>query len=84
MVIWEDFPTTVNAVHGSALCALADLALVAAFTSHGKMALVVNADISFLKAQGQEARTLFSEATEVFRNFKRPVPSGSSLSRKTT
>lgn len=52
MVIREDCLTAVNAVHGGAHCALADLALVAAATSPGNAALVVNADISFLKAFG--------------------------------
>jgi hypothetical protein len=49
---------------------LADLVFAVASNSHGTVAVAINANISFLKAAGQDTRTLFAEAKEVSRNFK--------------
>lgn len=70
MEIRENHLNAVNIVHGAAIFSLADLAFAVASNSHGNVAVAVNANISFLKAAGQETRTLFAEATEVSRNFK--------------
>ncbi|MFY9943707.1 MAG: hotdog fold thioesterase [Desulfobacterales bacterium] len=70
MEIRENHLNAVNIVHGAAIFTLADLAFAVASNSHGNVAVAVNANISFLKAAGQETRTLFAEATEVSRNFK--------------
>ena len=40
----------VNVAHGGAIFALADLAFAAASNTHGKVALAINANISYLKA----------------------------------
>jgi acyl-CoA thioesterase len=70
MEIREDHLNAVNIVHGAAIFTLADLVFAVASNSHGTVAVAINANISFLKAAGQDTRTLFAEAKEVSRNFK--------------
>ncbi|MDZ7599648.1 MAG: hypothetical protein U5J82_15520 [Desulfobacterales bacterium] len=55
MATWEEH---LNAVHGGTHCTLADLAFAVATNFQSNMAVAINANISFLKAAGQETRTL--------------------------
>jgi len=57
-----------NTVHGGTIFSLADLTLAAAANSHGTVAVVINANISFLKAVSKG--TLYAEANEISRNSK--------------
>jgi acyl-CoA thioesterase len=52
-----------QAVHGGAIFTLADLAFAAASNSHGKLAVAINASISFMKAA--RAGRLMAEAKEI-------------------
>ena len=55
-------------VHGGAIFTLADLAFGAAANSHGRVAVAINAHISFMKAA--TGGTLFAEAEVVSANPK--------------
>ncbi len=68
--IRRDHFNAVHIVHGAAIFTLADLVFAVASNAHGNVAVAVNANISYLKAAGEETRTLFAEAVEVSRNFK--------------
>ena len=52
-----------NVVQGGAIFTLADMAFAVASNSHGKLALSINANISFLK--GKTKGTLYATATEI-------------------
>jgi acyl-CoA thioesterase len=61
----------VKCVHGGMLFTLADMAFAAAANSHGRLAVALNASISFVKpARG---KTIFAEATEVSRSGRHAV-----------
>lgn len=68
MEIREHHLNGLGMVHGAAIFSLADLVFAVASNSHGKAAVAVNADISFLKAATRGI--LYGEATEVARNPK--------------
>jgi acyl-CoA thioesterase len=68
MEIKDHHLNAVGIVHGAAIFTLADLVFAVASNSHGNVAVAVNANISFLKANSQGA--FFAEATEVSRNSK--------------
>jgi len=55
-------------VHGGAIFTLADFAFAAAANSHGKIAVSINASISFIKAA--TAGVLIAEAKEISLNSK--------------
>ena len=59
---------SVGIVHGGAIFTLADLAFAMACNSGGKVAVAVDANLSFLKAT--RSGTLHAEATEVARSRK--------------
>ncbi len=58
----------VNIVHGAVLFALADYAFAIASNSHGRVAVAINATISFVKAVS--TGTIFAEAVELTKNSK--------------
>ncbi|CQR70942.1 Acyl-coenzyme A thioesterase PaaI [Sporomusa ovata DSM 2662] len=58
----------VQTVHGGAIFTLADFTLAIASNSHGRVAMGVNATISYMKAVS--TGTLFAEAQEVSLNHK--------------
>lgn len=58
----------VQTVHGGAIFTLADFTLAIASNSHGRIAMGVNATISYMKAV--RTGTLFAEAREVSLNHK--------------
>jgi acyl-CoA thioesterase len=61
----------VKCVHGGMLFTLADMAFAAAANSHGRLAVALNATISFVKpARG---KTLTAEAREVSRSGRHAV-----------
>jgi len=68
MEISDHHLNAVGIVHGAAIFALADLVFAMASNSHGRVAVAINANISFLKAASHG--TLFAEAKEVSRNSK--------------
>ncbi len=55
-------------VDGGAIFTLADFAFAVACNSHGTIAVVLNASITFMKAA--TTGTLWAEARELSRNFK--------------
>ncbi len=57
-----------DTVHGGAIFTLADLAFAVAANSHGRVAVAINAHISFMKAA--TGGTLFAEAEVVSANPK--------------
>lgn len=59
---------SVNVVHGGAIFTLADFAFAVAANAHGKMALAIDAEISFFKAVN--SGTLTAVAKEISLNFK--------------
>ena len=63
MCIEDKHLNSVDIVHGGALFTLADLAFAVASNSHGRIALAINAHISFLRAVS--GGTLTATATEV-------------------
>lgn len=58
----------VKTVHGGALFTLADFALAVASNSHGRIAMGINGNISYVKAVSDG--TLYAEAREVSLNHK--------------
>jgi len=61
----------VKCVHGGMLFTLADMAFAAAANSHGRLAVALNASISFVKpARG---KTISAEAKEVSRSGRHAV-----------
>jgi acyl-CoA thioesterase len=58
----------VGTIQGGALFTLADLAVAAAANSHGNIAVVINANISYMKAVSEG--TLYAEAAEESLNPK--------------
>lgn len=58
----------VKTAHGGAIFTLADFAFAVASNSHGRVALGVNGNISYMKAA--TAGTLYAEARETSRNHK--------------
>ncbi len=63
LTIEEKHMNAANVVQGGAIFTLADYAFAVASNSHGKLALAINVNISFLKAVS--AGTLYAEANEV-------------------
>ena len=63
MMIMDYHLNGVNIVHGGAIFTLADFAFAAASNSHGKVAVAINATISFMKAT--TAGILIAEAKEI-------------------
>lgn len=59
---------SVGIVHGGALFALADFTFAVASNSHGRVALAIDAEISFFKATS--SGTLTAEAREISLNSK--------------
>lgn len=58
----------VKTVHGGAIFTLADFAFAVASNSHGRVAMGVNGNISYMKAA--TTGTLYAEARETSRNHK--------------
>lgn len=63
MTVREDFYNGVGILHGGAYFTLADFAFAAASNSHGRVAVAINANISFTKAV--KTGTLTATAEEV-------------------
>ena len=63
MLVKDTHLNSVDVVHGGALFTLADLAFSVASNSHGKVALAINAHITYL--QSVSAGVLYAVATEV-------------------
>lgn len=68
MELREEHLNGVDIVQGGVIFTLADFTLAAAANSHGRVAVVINASISFVKAA--QLGILFAEATESSRNNK--------------
>jgi acyl-CoA thioesterase len=68
MAIEEQHLNGVGTVHGGVIFTMADFALAAASNSHGRIAMGVNVNVTYLKAA--TAGTLFGEAKEVSLNHK--------------
>ncbi|TWH45718.1 PaaI family thioesterase [Sporomusa sp. KB1] len=68
MVIQPHHLNGVQTVHGGAIFTLADFTLAIASNSHGRIAMGVNATISYMKAVS--TGILFAEAREVSLNHK--------------
>jgi len=68
MMIMDYHLNGVKIVHGGAIFTLADFAFAAASNSHGKIAVAINATISFMKAA--TAGVLIAEAKEISLNSK--------------
>lgn len=68
MPVAEHHLNAADVVHGGALFSLADLVFAVASNSHGRLALGINASISYLKAARGPAIT--AEAREVSCNSK--------------
>jgi acyl-CoA thioesterase len=68
MEICDMHLNSVGIVHGGAMFTLADFAFAVASNSHGKIALAINAEISFFKAS--EKGTLTAVAKEISLNNK--------------
>ena len=58
----------ISTAHGGAIFSLADLTFAAASNSYGKIAVAINANISFFKAAGKGV--LYAEAYEISRTNK--------------
>lgn len=71
MELREEHLNGVDIVQGGVIFTLADFTLAAAANSHGRVAVVINASISFVKATQQGV--LFAEATESSRNNKTAI-----------
>lgn len=61
----------VKCVHGGMLFTLADMAFAAAVNSHGRLAVALNASISFVKPA--KGKTMSAEAKEVSRSGRHAV-----------
>jgi acyl-CoA thioesterase len=68
MAIQDYHLNGVKTVHGGAIFTLADFALAVASNSHGRIAMGVNGNISYMKAVS--AGALFAEARETSLNHK--------------
>ncbi|HOY31253.1 MAG TPA: hotdog fold thioesterase [Bacteroidales bacterium] len=68
MEIMDEHLNGVDIAQGGAIFTLADFTLAAAANSHGDIAIVINASISFIKAA--QKGLLFAEATESSKNNK--------------
>jgi acyl-CoA thioesterase len=68
MEIHESHYNSVGIVHGGALFTLADFAFAVASNSHGRVALAIDAEISFFKATSKGIVT--AVATEIALNNK--------------
>lgn len=68
MVIKDYHLNGVKTVHGGAIFTLADFAFAAASNSHGRIAMGINAAITYMKAG--TGRVLYAEAREVSLNHK--------------
>lgn len=69
MTVDERHLNGLNILHGGAAFALADLAFAVASNSHGKVAVAINANISFLAA-ARKGAILYAEAREKSLNPK--------------
>ena len=63
VVVAPEHLNSARIVHGALIFALADTAFSAASNSHGRLALAINANISFFKASKEGV--LFADAREV-------------------
>lgn len=68
MEIRDEHLNGVGIAQGGAIFTLADFTLAAAANTHGNIAIVVNANISFIKAV--EKGMLYAEAVESSKNLK--------------
>jgi acyl-CoA thioesterase len=68
LIIEDKHLNAMNTVHGGTIFSLADLTLAAAANSYGTVSVVINANISFLKAA--KKGTLYAEVNETSRNSK--------------
>ena len=68
MIIMDYHLNGVKTVHGGAVFTLADFAFAAAANSHGRIAVGINATVSYIKAVHTGA--LFAEARELSINHK--------------
>lgn len=68
MEICENHHNSVGIVHGGALFSLADFAFAVASNTHGRVALAINAEISFFKASSKGVLT--AVAKEISLNNK--------------
>lgn len=68
MVIRDYHLNGVKTVHGGAIFTLADFALAGAANSHGRIAVGINATMTYMKAA--RAGVLYAEAQEVALNHK--------------
>ena len=64
LTVRREHLNSVASGHGGATFALADFAFAAAVNSHGRMAVAINANISYVKAPA-EGDVLFAEAREI-------------------
>jgi acyl-CoA thioesterase len=69
MPVKEEHLNGLDIVHGGATFALADLAFAVASNSHGKVAVAINANVSYMAA-AKKGATLYAEAREKSRNHK--------------
>jgi acyl-CoA thioesterase len=68
MEIQDHHTNAVQMAHGGAIFSLADLTLAAASNSYGKLAVSINAHITYIKAV--QKGFLFAEAIEISKNDK--------------
>jgi len=68
MLIQDQHLNGVRMAHGGAIFTLADVAFAAACNSHGRIAVAVNVNISFLKAA--KKGLLYAQAREVSKTHK--------------
>lgn len=61
MVVQENHMNSVGVVHGGAMFTLADFAFAVASNTHGKLALAINAEISFFKSVTSGVLTAIAE-----------------------
>jgi acyl-CoA thioesterase len=69
MPVKEEHLNGLDIVHGGATFTLADLAFAVASNSHGKVAVAINANVSYMAA-AKKGATLYAEAREKSRNHK--------------
>jgi acyl-CoA thioesterase len=66
--IKEEHLNAINVAQGGAIFSLADFTFAAASNSYGRVAVAINANISFVKAAGKGV--LYAEAFEVSKSYK--------------
>jgi len=68
MTLYPHHWNGIGTVHGGALFTLADFCFAAACNSHGRLAVAIEANITFMKPASTGA--LYAEAREIAKNFK--------------